>query len=152
MVHLRIVAPPDKTDAALEALDSCPTVINVIVLREAAHKPHGDVILCDVAREDPSVVIEDLTGLGIHRDGSIAIALIDTALSAVVAAPVRASAERPPPAPGRARPQPFEPSDAQTSSLVRTRPMTSPVNSLVDAWPPRSGVRTPDAVASSTLS
>jgi hypothetical protein len=81
MVHLRIVAPPDKTDAALEVLDSCPTVINVILLREAAHKPHGDVILCDVAREDASVVIEDLTGLGIHRDGSIAIELIDTALS-----------------------------------------------------------------------
>ena len=81
MVHLRIVAPPDKTERALEALDSCPTVINVIVLREAAHKPHGDVILCDVAREDASVVIEDLTGLGIQRDGSIAIELIDTALS-----------------------------------------------------------------------
>ena len=46
----------------------------------------------------------------------------------------------------------FVPSDAQTSIFVRTREMTSSVNSVVDAWPPRSGVRTPDAVASSTLS
>ena len=36
------------------------------------------------------------------------------------------------------------------SILVRTRPITSSVNSVVVAWPPRSGVRTPVAVASST--
>ena len=42
------------------------------------------------------------------------------------------------------------PSEDQTSILVRTRAMTSSVNSVVPAWPPRSGVRTPDAVASST--
>src|SRR5919197_875913 len=43
-------------EAALEVLEACPTVINVIFLREAAHKPDGDVILCDVAREDASVI------------------------------------------------------------------------------------------------
>jgi len=48
--------------------------------------------------------------------------------------------------------QVFDPSDDQTSIFVRTRAMTSSVNSVVEAWPPRSGVRTPDAVASSTLS
>ena len=36
------------------------------------------------------------------------------------------------------------------SIFVRTRAITSSVNSLVVAWPPRSGVRTPVAVASST--
>ena len=45
-----------------------------------------------------------------------------------------------------------EPSDDQTSIFVRTRPMTSEVNSLVEACPPRSGVRTPAALASSTAS
>ena len=39
----------------------------------------------------------------------------------------------------------FVPSDDQTSIFVRTRAMTSSVNSVVEAWPPRSGVRTPDA-------
>jgi uncharacterized hydrophobic protein (TIGR00271 family) len=87
VVHLRIVAPREKAEAALEVLESCPSVINVIFLREAAHKPDGDVILCDVAREDASVIIEDLRALDIHREGSIAIELVDTALSdaAVVA-------------------------------------------------------------------
>jgi uncharacterized hydrophobic protein (TIGR00271 family) len=81
MVHLRIVAPREKAEPALEVLESCPTVINVIYLREAAHKPDGDVILCDVAREDASVIIEDLKALEIHRDGSIAVELVDTAVS-----------------------------------------------------------------------
>ena len=36
------------------------------------------------------------------------------------------------------------------SIFVRTREITSSVNSDVLAWPPRSGVRTPVAVASST--
>ena len=81
MVHLRIVAPRDRSAAALEVLDESPAVINVIHLRGAAHKPEGDVIFCDVAREDASVVIEDLRDLGIDRHGSISIELVDTAIS-----------------------------------------------------------------------
>jgi uncharacterized hydrophobic protein (TIGR00271 family) len=81
VVHLRIVAPPEKAEPALEVLESCPSVINVIYLRGVARKPDGDVILCDVAREDASVVIEDLKALDIHRDGSIAVELVDTAVS-----------------------------------------------------------------------
>jgi uncharacterized hydrophobic protein (TIGR00271 family) len=39
------------------------------------------LILCDVAREDASVVIEDLRALNLHREGSIAMELVDTAIS-----------------------------------------------------------------------
>jgi uncharacterized hydrophobic protein (TIGR00271 family) len=81
MVHLRIVAPPGRAAPTLDVLGAFPSVINVIHLREAAHKPAGDVILCDVAREDASVVLEELRALGIDRDGSIAIELVDTSLS-----------------------------------------------------------------------
>jgi uncharacterized hydrophobic protein (TIGR00271 family) len=56
-------------------------VINVIHLHDVARKPDGDVILCDVAREDASVVIGDLKDLGIHRNGTIAVELVDTAIS-----------------------------------------------------------------------
>ena len=55
------------------------------------------------------------------------------------------------PVAGRAR-QRVAPSDDQTSIFVRTRATTSDVNSLVEACPPRSGVRTPAALASSTAS
>jgi uncharacterized hydrophobic protein (TIGR00271 family) len=81
MVHLRIVAPAGSAARAIDLLESFPSVINVIHLRDAALRPPGDVILCDVAREDASVVIEDLRALGIERDGSIALELIDTSLS-----------------------------------------------------------------------
>jgi uncharacterized hydrophobic protein (TIGR00271 family) len=81
MVHLRLVVPADRTERALEALCSTPSVCNVVLLEGVARRPHGDVILCDVAREDASVVIDDLKRLRIHRDGSIALETIDSQLS-----------------------------------------------------------------------
>jgi uncharacterized hydrophobic protein (TIGR00271 family) len=81
MVHLRIVAPRDKAHAALALLEASDSVINVIHLHDVARKPDGDVILCDVAREDASVVIGDLKDLSIHREGTIAVELVDTAIS-----------------------------------------------------------------------
>ena len=61
MVHLRIVAPADRSQKALELLKAYGSVSNVIFLEGAATRPDGDVILCDVAREDASVVLGDLT-------------------------------------------------------------------------------------------
>ncbi len=89
MVHLRIVSPAERTDEALEALESTPSVCNVVVLRATARRPDGDLILCDVAREDASVLVEDLKNLGLHETGSIAMELIDTELSAFADAAVR---------------------------------------------------------------
>jgi uncharacterized hydrophobic protein (TIGR00271 family) len=81
MVHLRIVSPPDRTDAALELLECTPAVVNIVLLKGAARRPDGDVLLCDVAREDASVVLADLQALGLHEDGSITLETIDLALS-----------------------------------------------------------------------
>jgi uncharacterized hydrophobic protein (TIGR00271 family) len=83
MVHLRIVAPADRAEQALHLLCEEQSVTNVIHLRGAAQKPEGDVILCDVAREDASVVIGDLKELDIHTEGSIAIEMIDSSISTV---------------------------------------------------------------------
>jgi uncharacterized hydrophobic protein (TIGR00271 family) len=82
MVHLRIVAPEQSADAALKLLCESDSVLNVIRLSEPARRPDGVVIMCDVAREDASVVIADLKDLGIDRDGAIMLELIDTAISA----------------------------------------------------------------------
>ncbi len=81
MVHLQIVSPPGRTDDVLGILDCTPSVINIIRLPAAARRPDGDVILADVAREDASVILEDLKRLNIHEDGSISLELIDTAIS-----------------------------------------------------------------------
>jgi len=81
MVHLRIVAPEGAAEPALELLQGSGSVSNVIVLEGAARKPAGDVILCDVAREDASVIIDDLRELGIPEHGSIAMEFVDTEIS-----------------------------------------------------------------------
>ena len=81
MVHLRIVAPHASARHALELLRASESVSSVIVLEGAAVKPAGDVILCDVAREDASVIIDDLRELNIPVEGSISMEFIDTQIS-----------------------------------------------------------------------
>jgi uncharacterized hydrophobic protein (TIGR00271 family) len=81
MIHLRIVAPEEPAHKALELLLASPAVINVAHFQAASQKPKGDVILCDVAREDASVILSDLKELEIPRLGSIAVEHIDTSIS-----------------------------------------------------------------------
>jgi uncharacterized hydrophobic protein (TIGR00271 family) len=81
MIHLRIVSPPDVTDRVMEVLTGSDAVINIIRFDGAAQRPDGDVVLCDVAREDASVVLSELKGLGLHERGSITLEQVDTAIS-----------------------------------------------------------------------
>lgn len=81
MIHLRIVVPTDLAERTLELLGASSVVVNLIHLPGASFKPPGDVILCDVAREEASIVIEDLRGLGVPKTGSIALDEVDTEIS-----------------------------------------------------------------------
>jgi uncharacterized hydrophobic protein (TIGR00271 family) len=81
MVHLRIVAPHDCAQRAVELLNASETVCNVVFLPGAAQRPAGDMVLCDVARHEASVIIEDLRELGIPERGSIAMEYIDIEIS-----------------------------------------------------------------------
>lgn len=81
MVHLRIVVPSPKSERVLGLLEANPSTCNLIHLPEVARQPRGDVVLCDVAREDASIVIEDLKELGVAREGSIAMEQIDSQVS-----------------------------------------------------------------------
>jgi uncharacterized hydrophobic protein (TIGR00271 family) len=86
MVHLRIVLPTDVAEKVVALLCAAPAVTNVVRFRDAAHKPEGDLILCDVAREDASLVIADLKDLQVQHVGSIAVELIDSSISDVALA------------------------------------------------------------------
>jgi uncharacterized hydrophobic protein (TIGR00271 family) len=83
VLHLRLISPPDRTDAVCSLLADTIGVTNVIVLAGAAREPAGDVVMCDVAREATDHLVDELIALGIEQDGSIAIEQIDTALSRV---------------------------------------------------------------------
>ena len=73
MLHLRIVAPPALAERAYEIVCDHPSALNVVRLASASEQPTGDLILCDVASEDTSIVVEELRRLGLELDGSIAI-------------------------------------------------------------------------------
>lgn len=91
MVHLRIVVPADLTQGVLRVLEQVPGACNVVVLRGAAVRPAGDVILCDVAREAASLVLSDLEELGVPSRGSISMEKIDVSLSSAADAAMRAA-------------------------------------------------------------
>jgi uncharacterized hydrophobic protein (TIGR00271 family) len=81
VVHLRLVVPPGLARRVRDLLTAWPVVVNVIHLEGASLKPRGDVILCDVAREDASVVISELRSLGLGEQGSIVIEPVETSIS-----------------------------------------------------------------------
>ena len=77
------MVPHDVSEKARCLLEGTDSVFNIIFLEGVAKRPAGDVILCDVAREDASIVISDLRELGIHEKGSIAVEDIDSQISEV---------------------------------------------------------------------
>jgi uncharacterized hydrophobic protein (TIGR00271 family) len=81
VLHLRVIAPPALAEPAHRTLSNHPSTLNIVRLPGAAEQPHGDLILCDVAREDASVVVAELRELGLDRDGSIAIEPVSSLVS-----------------------------------------------------------------------
>jgi uncharacterized hydrophobic protein (TIGR00271 family) len=80
---MRIVVPPDRRGPVLAALEHSPAVFNIVHLQDAARRPDGDLVLCDLPREAASLLVSDLDRLGVPEDGSIAIESIDTEISRI---------------------------------------------------------------------
>jgi uncharacterized hydrophobic protein (TIGR00271 family) len=95
IVHLRLVVPAARTAGVIDALDRSPAAINIVRLADAAVKPPGDLVLCDVAREEVSVVVDALCRLGLDREGTIAIEPVESTISAAAERAVRAAAGSP---------------------------------------------------------
>ncbi len=81
MIHLRLIVPPDLLADVLGALQRAPDVTNVWHLPGAATKPVGDLVSCDVAKEEGSSIVAELRGLGLDRRGSIAVESVDASIS-----------------------------------------------------------------------
>jgi uncharacterized hydrophobic protein (TIGR00271 family) len=95
VIHLRIVVPVEKSERVVDLLEATASVSSLARIEGASRKPRGDLILCDVAREDASVVIDDLRELGVPDEGSISIEEIDSQLSRAAEAAERAAAGSP---------------------------------------------------------
>jgi uncharacterized hydrophobic protein (TIGR00271 family) len=91
MVHLRVIAPPALGEAAYRVVREHPSTLNLVRLPGAAERPDGDLILCDVAREDASLVVADLRSLGLEREGSIVLEPVSSLVSDTARAAERAA-------------------------------------------------------------
>jgi uncharacterized hydrophobic protein (TIGR00271 family) len=81
VLQLRVIVPGETTEEVCGLLDEGTGVSNVIVLPAAGREPQGDLVLCDVARECASELLERLRGLGLDTRGSLALQNIDLLMS-----------------------------------------------------------------------
>ena len=72
MLHLRIIAPGDRSSAVVDLLGGEPGVTHLVVLPGAARRPAGDLVLCDVVRESADHVLRRLQDLDVDVRGAIA--------------------------------------------------------------------------------
>jgi uncharacterized hydrophobic protein (TIGR00271 family) len=81
IVHVRLIVPATHRDRVIETLSRSEAVINVVTIPHGSVKPPGDFVLCDVAREEVSVIVDRLRTLGALEHGSISIDEVDSILS-----------------------------------------------------------------------
>ncbi|SDP27395.1 uncharacterized hydrophobic domain-containing protein [Actinopolyspora xinjiangensis] len=81
MLHLRVVCPSGNTDSVIDLLRTDPGIAHLVVVRDVAIQPHGDVVEASIARESAENVLDQLTELGVVHSGEISLNNIDTLLS-----------------------------------------------------------------------
>ncbi|WP_256668581.1 hypothetical protein [Nocardia cyriacigeorgica] len=64
MLHVRIMTPADKTDQVVAILEAEDAVSGLAVMRGAAIRPDGDLVLAHVAREAANELVDALPGDG----------------------------------------------------------------------------------------
>ena len=77
MTNLRLIVPVALVAQVLALLRELRSVTNVVHVPGAGVEPAGDLISADVAREDVSLVVERLCGLGLDETGAIALEAVD---------------------------------------------------------------------------
>ncbi|MGW3074448.1 MULTISPECIES: DUF389 domain-containing protein [unclassified Kitasatospora] len=82
MLHLRLIVPPDLRNRVLDCLDEVVGVTHVVLLPDAAVRPAGDVVLCDVAREAADEALGALRATGLAERGAIDVSAVELTLSA----------------------------------------------------------------------
>ena len=81
MLHIRLIVPPDLLQRVLSILRDAPAVTNLWHLDNAASKPRGALVSCDVAKEEGSSILRTLRDLGLAQRGSIAVESVDASVS-----------------------------------------------------------------------
>ncbi|MGV9762626.1 hypothetical protein [Micromonospora tulbaghiae] len=69
MLHIRVIAPADRSSDIADLLAADPGVTHLVVLPGAARQPAGDYITCDVVRESADGVLRRLREMGVEGRG-----------------------------------------------------------------------------------
>ncbi|MDH6119896.1 DUF389 domain-containing protein [Kitasatospora sp. GAS204B] len=91
MLHLRLIVPVDLRRAVRAVLEESVGVTHVVGLPDAALRPPGDVLLCDVARESANDLLERLRATGIAERGAIDVSQLQLSISAAAQEAKRAA-------------------------------------------------------------
>lgn len=81
MLHVRVTAPTDACERAIESIRAHRATANLSIVRGASLDGAGDLLMFDVAREDANGLIRELRELGLATSGSISISESATVLS-----------------------------------------------------------------------
>ena len=73
LVHFRLTVPEDLTERVRDLLVSGQCTTNVTVQPGACVDPAGDLVECDVAREEAGSLLHHLNGLGLDERGGIVL-------------------------------------------------------------------------------
>jgi len=84
VLHIQVVSPSDRTDEVCRALAAHAEVANLVVLPDAARKPVGDVVTCEVSRGAANDVIDMLDQLDVDIRGSVVAERVDLMLGGAV--------------------------------------------------------------------
>ncbi len=71
LVHVRLTVPADLTPQVRELLLGHECATNVTLVEGASLQPEGDLIECDVAREQASRILDELLALGVGERGGV---------------------------------------------------------------------------------
>ena len=81
MLTIRVAAPASLSPQVRQILEAEPTVSSLTVLTGASIRPAGDVYEADLPRESANDLIEELTALGVQREGTIQVTPVPTWIS-----------------------------------------------------------------------
>lgn len=78
MLHLRVSVPTELADDVVQVLSDDPAVSSLSRLRGASVRPEGDLLFADVAREAANDIVDRLSDLRVHDEGSVHLEPVQT--------------------------------------------------------------------------
>ncbi|MGO8959341.1 MAG: DUF389 domain-containing protein [Streptosporangiaceae bacterium] len=81
MLHVRVVSPARVTGRLVDCLSADSGVVNLVVLPDAAQRPHGDAVQFDVMAASANDVLRQLRDFGLDRDSSVDVDAVDLTMA-----------------------------------------------------------------------